>query len=431
MRIMVVGAYGLIATYVVSRLLSDGHKLIGVGRDISAARRRVPEVHWVQGDLGSTSVEEWSLLLRQVDAVVNCAGALQDSPRDDLCAVHVDGVRRLADACRISGVSRFVHLSAVGVAEGRGTEFMRTKLAAEAILRGGCLDWIILRPGFVLAPTAYGGSGLLRGLAALPFFVPSVYSTSIVQVVSAEDVAAAVAYALQAEAPIRISVDLVHADLLSLDQLIKELRRWLGLPLARPVHVPAGLTKVAVKVNDTLAYLGWGSPMRTTALEQLRVGIQGDASAAQRELGLKLRSLREMLNFWPSGVQERWFARSYFLKPALLATLFLFWLLSGLISLTVSLPQTASVLTAAGLAPLIAQGAVVCASLVDIVLAAAVCFRRTAARALQGMLLVSPVYLIAGTLLRPDLWLDPLGPFLKVIPAMLLAMTALALLDER
>ena len=107
---------------------------------------------------------------------------------------------------------------------------MRTKLAAEAILRGGCLDWIILRPGLVLAPTAYGGSALLRGLAALPFLVPSVYSTSIVQVVSAEDVAAAVAYALQAEAPIRISVDLVHADLLSLDQL----RRWLGLPLARP-----------------------------------------------------------------------------------------------------------------------------------------------------------------------------------------------------
>jgi hypothetical protein len=43
-----------------------------------------------------------------------------------------------------------------------------------------------------------------------------------------------VAHALQADAPIRISVDLVHADLMSLDWLTQELRRWLGLPLARP-----------------------------------------------------------------------------------------------------------------------------------------------------------------------------------------------------
>jgi DoxX-like family len=252
-----------------------------------------------------------------------------------------------------------------------------------------------------------------------------------VQVVSVEDVAAAVVCALRADAPVRTSVDLVHAEPLSLDQLVQEMRRWLGLPPARPLRVPARFAKVAAKASDALAYFGWRSPMRTTALEQLRVGIQGDAGAAQRELGLKLRSLREILNLWPSGVQERWFARSYFLKPVILVTLFLFWSLSGLIGLIVNLPQAASVLTAAGLAPLIAKGAVVCASVLDMVLAAAVCFRRTAAYAIQGILLVSTVYLVAGTLLRPDLWLDPLGPFLKVIPAMLLAMTALALLDER
>ena len=98
------------------------------------------------------------------------------------------------------------------------------------------------------------------------------------------------------------------------------------------------------------------------------------------------------------------------LWSALVAAAILSSGLIGLIGLVVSSPQAASVLTAAGLAPLIAKGAVVCASLLDMALAVAVCFRRTAAYALQGMLLVSAVYLVAGTLLRPDLWLDPLGP---------------------
>jgi uncharacterized protein YbjT (DUF2867 family) len=135
MRIVVVGAYGLIGTYIVSRLLADGHDLVGAGRDITASCRRVPDVFWARADLGSTSVEEWALLLRQADAVVNCAGALQDSPRDDLRAVHVNGVRKLAEACRVAGVSRFVHMSAAGVAEDRATAFNRTKFAAEAALK--------------------------------------------------------------------------------------------------------------------------------------------------------------------------------------------------------------------------------------------------------------------------------------------------------
>jgi uncharacterized protein YbjT (DUF2867 family) len=82
----------------------------------------------------------------------------------------------------------------------------------------------------VLAPAAYGGTALLRGLAAFPFIVPAAYPTSIVQVVSVEDVAAAVARALAVDAPLRVSIDLVHAESLSIEVLVFVLRRWLGLP---------------------------------------------------------------------------------------------------------------------------------------------------------------------------------------------------------
>ncbi len=47
------------------------------------------------------------------------------------------------------------------------------------------------------------------------------------------------------------------------------------------------------------------------------------------------------------------------------------------------------------------------------------------------MVLVSAAYLAGGTFLRPDLWLDPLGPYAKILPGALLALTTLAVMDER
>jgi uncharacterized protein YbjT (DUF2867 family) len=431
MRVVVIGAYGLIGSYVVARLLAEGHDLVGVGRDIAMARRRFPRVSWALADLAATSVADWAALLRAADAVVNCAGALQDSGRDDLQAVHVTGVERLLQSCAADGVRRFIQISAAGVGAGRTTEFNRTKLAAETMLAATDLDWVILRPGLVLAPAAYGGTALLRGLAAFPWIVPVACPDSIVQVVSALDVAAAVAKLLSTPEIRRVSIDLVHADAWRFDALVLELRRWLGLPPARAVRVPAALLRSATYAADALAAFGWRSPMRRAAFEQLRQGVRGDGAAAERVLGLRLQSLPEMLEAWPSGVQERWFARCYFLKPALLTTLGAFWFLSGLIGLVFRFPEAVQVLTSAGILPLPAEAAVAAGGLADMAAAGAIVFRRSAGPALRAMLLLSLAYLVGGTLLRPDLWLDPLGSFLKTIPAGLLAVAALAILDER
>jgi len=75
MRILVVGAYGLLGSHVTARLLLAGNEVIGVGRDITAAVQRFPDVTWVRADLRFTSAEQWAAHLKGVDAVVNCAGA--------------------------------------------------------------------------------------------------------------------------------------------------------------------------------------------------------------------------------------------------------------------------------------------------------------------------------------------------------------------
>ncbi|WP_219993650.1 DoxX-like family protein [Asticcacaulis tiandongensis] len=38
---------------------------------------------------------------------------------------------------------------------------------------------------------------------------------------------------------------------------------------------------------------------------------------------------------------------------------------------------------------------------------------------------------MSGTFIRPDLWSDPLGPFLKIFPIIVVHLFALAVLKER
>lgn len=427
MRIVVVGAYGLLGGYVTARLLRDGHAIVGVGRDIRVARRRFPTVDWVSLDLRTATAADWRALVRGAEAVVNCAGALQDSPRDDLEAVHTRAVLALAEACEDEGVRRLVHISAAGI-ERVGTPFGETKRAAEDALRLAGLDWVILRPGLLLAPAAYGGSALLRGLAAFPDLIPLLKPEQVIQTVSADDVAEAVARCLGLEAPARVAIDLVADEETSLEDIVLALRGWLGLAPAPVVTAPPWMGGVAARVADGLGRLGWRSPMRRAAIDQLSVGVQGRAADAVEHLGFAVRTLPQSLAAWPSGVQERWFARLYFLKPLILAALALFWAASGIVGL-IQLREAASLLAA--WPPPVAKAIVVVGSLADIALAVLVCVRRTAPAALLGMITLTFGYLAAATILTPALWADPLGPLVKSLPAAMLALVALATLEER
>jgi len=428
-RILVVGGYGLIGSYVMAHLHAEGHALVGFGREATVAARRFPYATWIHGELARMrEPADWLDSLAGIDAVVNCAGALQDSPRDDLRAVHVDACRALYKACVSQKLRRVVHLSAVGIRNGQGTIFNATKLAGEKALSECDLDWVILRPGLVLAPVAYGGTALLRGLAGFPFMIPVTHPNAAVQVISVEDVALAVAAALRTDAPRRLSIDLVAPEATTLGDVLISLRQWLGLPAAQLLSVPAGFV---ARVADAIAYLGWRSPMRTTSTRQLIAGVTGEPSLALAALGVQPRALAEILAAWPSGVQERWFARLYFLKPASLIGLAGFWLASGFIGLTSGFNSGIAILTSAGLAPALASLMVGGGAIVDISLALAVCQRATAPSALKGMVGVCACYLVGGSIFRPDLWLDPLGPFVKILPAALLALVTLAVMDER
>ena len=67
----------------------------------------------------------------------------------------------------------------------------------------------------------------------------------------------------------------------------------------------------------------------------------------------------------------------------------------------------------------------------DVIIGTLIAWRPASQTGLWGAIATSLFYAIAGTVLRPDLWNEPLGPLMKILPILALHFVALAVLEER
>jgi uncharacterized protein YbjT (DUF2867 family) len=430
MRVLVLGGYGLVGAEIMRACAAAGFECIGLGRCAATGARLVPDALWIGADMARLiSPEGWSPHLNGVGAIVNAAGALQDGARDGLEAVHHRAIAALIVAAQQAGVKSFVQISAPGAAASASTRFLRTKAAGDAAVRVSSLDWIVLKPGLVIARGAYGGTALVRMLAAMPVATPLIHPTARVQTVAIDDVARAVVSALNGEVPRRRDFDLVEDAPHSLRDIVRGFRKHLGFaPSSNEPDLPAWMAAPVALGADIAGALGWRSPLRSTALKVMGENVLGDPGPWKAATGQSLRTFEETLASLPSTAQERLFARAQLAVPAMLLTLAIFWLASGVITLF-QLDRASALLPDVGrpLSLALAGGGAV----LDIAIGAMLLVRRTARFAAVASVAVAAAYLIAGTLLAPQIWSDPLGAYVKVFPAIALGFAVALLLEKR
>ncbi|MBR0871777.1 SDR family oxidoreductase [Bradyrhizobium tropiciagri] len=435
-NILVLGASGLIGRYLTDDLRARGFGVVGVARHFMPAQ----QVSARDLELPVMAMDEAALaqLFRthDVDVVVNCLGVLQDGPGSDTRVVHRDFVARLLAAIRDSGRAiRLVHISIPGSAEEDRTAFSTTKREAERLIAASGIAHAILRPGFVIAPAAYGGSAMLRALAALPFDLPAGEAATPFQPVAVDDLAATIAWLAArdvADEPVRaVTWDLMQPQPVSLGGVIAQFGRSFGTAKNVRIPSPSFLVDLGARLGDLASRLGWMPPLRSTAIAELRRGVTGDPAAWMEATGIVPKTIAQAVGERPATVQDKWFARLFLIKALIFASLVLFWVASGFIALVISYDAAAGILRAHNFPPALVGPVTVLTSLMDMSIGILIAFRRTAVFGLVAGIVASLGYMTGSAILTPDLWIEPLGALVKTGPAIVLMLVALLILDNR
>lgn len=415
---LVIGANGFLAGYVIAALRRRGWRVL---RGVRGGRQVLDEDER-RADLARMSEPSaWRESLCGVDAVINVAGILRESGGQTFRSVHIDGPMALARACIDTGVARFVQISALGEPADGG--FIASKHHFDEQLLALPIDAVVLRPSVVYAASgSYGGTSLLRALAAFPGWqwLPGDGYWSL-QPVAAEDLGE---LAARAASGTQTGVYQVGGPQpMSLRAYQHQWRRWLRIDGDRAIAVPEMLVSLQVAISERL---GRG-PIGETMWRMLRRGNVTTSEAHSRlreDFGHAPRGLQEVLAATPSQVQDRWQAQLYFLAPTLRLTVVVLWLVSavtGWLTPAATIETLLASSTMAGWQPLLLARAT---ASINAVLAVGllVGWRPRLMLGLMGVSVV--VYTLMFGLLLPTQWLDPLGGLAKnlvVLPALAVA----------
>lgn len=429
MRVLVTGANGFIGAQLTAALIAAGHQVVAAVRDPAKLSARFPDIETIAADMNrDTTPAIWRERLVDVDAAINCAGVLHGGRGQDMEAIHHLAPTALFDACRESGVKRVIQISAISADAEVGTDYALSKKRADDHLKGLDLDWIVLRPSLIYGEGAYGGTAMLRALAAFPGVTPLVGDGSQpFRPLHVEDLARTVITCLERADLARRVLEPVGPKIETLRSIVAQYRAWLGCPPARPLPIPLSLVRALCRLGDLF---GRG-PLSSTALAQMEYGNAGRETGFAEAIGFQPTLLSERLQRRPAQTQDLWHARLYLLRPLLRGVLVLLWLISGLLGLATLKAFALPLLTGLGLPPALATVTAIATSLLDLVIAAllAVNWRPRLTGLLQ--LVVIAGYTAVLTLAAPALWADPFGPLLKNLPILVLVLVQMVLAEER
>ena len=256
MRVLVTGGTGFVGTYVVNGLLQRRHAVAVLARNPQKTRNRYSRaVETVPGDvLDAASLAH---AVAGSDAVVHLVGIIHERGSQTFDRMHREGTQNVVQAAENAGVRRYLHMSAMGSSEDAPSEYGRTKAAGERAVRASRLDWTIFRPSIIFGP----GDGFVSLLEPIvrrnPGFIPVIGpGTTKFQPVSIHDVARVFADALEKPETLGRSFEVGGPDVLTLDDIEREIAAAIGKPGKPLIHLPLWYGRLLARVFESLARKG-------------------------------------------------------------------------------------------------------------------------------------------------------------------------------
>lgn len=297
--ICVLGGTGFVGRALVDLAVDRNYRVIVPSR--APARHHVLRV--LPGvALPATDVHDETALARVLQgcrAVINLVGILNERGHDgtEFERVHVELAGKLVRACRRAGVRRVLQMSALKADGQRGaSRYLRTKGRAEdAIKAAADLDWTIFRPSAIFGPDDSFTNRFAR-LLRFAWVLPLPRAEARFAPVFVNDVAAAFGAALEDSGAYRQTYELCGPEIYSLDEIVRLIRRTLGLRRA-VWNVPDSVGRLQAWLGE---YVLPGKPLSLDNFRSLTV-----ASVCAQDglgaLGIEPKALSALLPTYLRG----------------------------------------------------------------------------------------------------------------------------------
>ncbi|MCE8544533.1 complex I NDUFA9 subunit family protein [Ruegeria pomeroyi] len=257
--VTIYGGSGFVGRYIARRMAKEGWRVrVAVRRPNEAMHVKpygaVGQVEPVLCNLrDDNSVAQ---AMRGADAVVNCVGVLNELGRNSFDAVQAEGAERIARIAAEQGITRMVHVSAIGADADSDSDYSRTKALGETGVLRHMPDAMILRPSVIFGSEDQFFNRF-AGMTRFGSFLPVVGADTRFQPVYVDDVARAAVKGVLGQAPGGVyelggpDVETFRALMQRMLGVIHRKRIILGLPFFA-ARIMAGILDVAKFVSFQL-----------------------------------------------------------------------------------------------------------------------------------------------------------------------------------
>ena len=417
MNILVCGSSGCIGRAVVHSLRARGHRVLETRRDSGSPARIFASARSLDF-MVETLPSRWTQALKDdaVEAIVNCAGVLIESPRARFARVHTEGPSELFRGAAVAGVRRIVQVSALGVGgasrPGSEPEYLRSKRLADEALLALPIDAAVVRPSLVYGRGSQSAR-LFATLASLPLVSLPGAGRQRLQPIHVFELAECIVRLVERPDPVRGVYELGGAAAVGYREMLASYRAALGL--GEPLWLP--LPMWSMRLGALVAEL---VPQRVFSRDTLRLlefGNTTTANAAATLLGRAPATLAEGLAVTaPKPALDLRVAMGAPIEWLLRGALAFLWLQTALVSAL--LPRESGVLdllARCGLPGLAGTVALACSCLLNAGLGLGTLVRPSARLfALQAAAVIG--YTATAAWHVPALTIDHCGPLAKNVP---------------
>jgi uncharacterized protein YbjT (DUF2867 family) len=308
--VTIFGGTGFVGRYVARRMAAEGWR-------VRCAVRRPNDCPFVRtyGVVGQVepvfcnvrdddSVRD---VTRGAEAVVNCVGILEERGRQTFEALQHSGASRIARIATEEGVSRLVHVSAIGADENAPSSYARTKALGEKAILEAFPRAMILRPSIIFGHEDEFFNRF-AGMARMGPVLPVVGGDTKFQPVYVDDVAAAIQKGILGEAEPGI-YELGGPEVATFTEWMRKMLIVIKRR-ALVVNVPLPVAKLMGRGFDAIRRLTFNGIRGPLTLDQVRNlgrdNVVGDDVKTFDDLGITPMATEAVLpdylwRFRPSG----------------------------------------------------------------------------------------------------------------------------------